>query len=228
MMDIQAVPPVNSRRSWIVPDGKGLPGKKGTIRKTGIEYLCGSEREAVTLRDNCRIAIRKRRPDQFNEQWAQGWPKHGCLPVHPAFRVEARPDVCWAELAIRALLCQIADDHVRFPELKIAVLGRGNEPVRVQHTIFRCFGNAELVTCIDPMILQAEFAAHQSTFWTLMELAQPQIFSISIGPHWSARGIWTASGPPTSVPESGGKFVRQHGRLANLRRCGKQISGVGH
>jgi hypothetical protein len=51
----------------------------------------------------------------------------------------------------------------------------------------------------------------------------PQIFSISIGPHWSARGIWTASGL-----ESGGKLVRQHGRLANLRRCGKQISGVGH
>jgi hypothetical protein len=98
----------------------------------------------------------------------------------------------------------------------------------VQHTIFRCFGNAELVTCIDPMILQAEFAAHQSTFWTLMELAQPQIFSISIGPHWSARGIWTASGPTMSVPESGGKLVRQHGRLANLRRCVKQISGVGH
>jgi hypothetical protein len=39
--------------------------------------------------------------------------------------------------------------------LKIAVLDGGNEPVRVQHPIFGCFGNAELVTGTDPIILQA-------------------------------------------------------------------------
>ena len=62
------------------------------------------------------------------------------------------------------LLCEIADDDIRFPELKIAVLDGGNEPVRIQHPIFGCFGNAELVTRIDPIILQAEFAATLEDF----------------------------------------------------------------
>jgi hypothetical protein len=42
--------------------------------------------------------------------------------------------------------------------VKIAVLDGGSEPVRVQHPIFGCFGNAELVTRTDPIILQAKLA----------------------------------------------------------------------
>ena len=57
---------------WNVPDRKGLPGEKRTIGKTGIEHLCGSERQGFGPRDDRRIAICERRPDQFNEQWAQG------------------------------------------------------------------------------------------------------------------------------------------------------------
>jgi hypothetical protein len=46
MMDIERIPPMNRRRGWNIPDGKALTGEKGTIRKTGIEYLCGSKRQA--------------------------------------------------------------------------------------------------------------------------------------------------------------------------------------
>ena len=63
-----------------------------------------------------------------------------------------------------ALLREIAHDDVRFPELKIAVLDRGNESVRVQRTILGCFVNTELITRIDPIILQAEFAATSEDF----------------------------------------------------------------
>ena len=62
------------------------------------------------------------------------------------------------------LLREIAHYDVRLPELKIVVLDRGNESVRVQHTILWCFGNTELVTRIDPIILQAEFAATLEDF----------------------------------------------------------------
>jgi hypothetical protein len=67
VMDIQRIPPMNSRRGWNIPDGKGHPGEKGTIGKMGIEYLCGSERQGFGPRDNRRIVICERRPDQFNE-----------------------------------------------------------------------------------------------------------------------------------------------------------------
>lgn len=62
------------------------------------------------------------------------------------------------------LLREIAHYDVRFSELKIAVLDGGNEPVRVQHPIFGCFGNAELVTRIDPIISQAKLAATPEHF----------------------------------------------------------------
>ena len=62
------------------------------------------------------------------------------------------------------LLREIAHYDVRLPELEIVVLDRGNESVRVQHTILWCFGNTELVTRIDPIILQAEFAATPEDF----------------------------------------------------------------
>jgi hypothetical protein len=81
-----------------------------------------------------------------------------------------------------ALLREIAHYDVRFPELKIAVLDRGNESVRVQHTILGCFGNTELVTRIDPIILQAEFAVTPEDFLDADRIRSPQIFSISIGP----------------------------------------------
>lgn len=48
-----------------------------------------------------------------------------------------------------ALLSEVAHDHVRFPELEIAILDRRNESVRVQHTILGCLGNTELVTRVD-------------------------------------------------------------------------------
>ena len=84
--------------------------------KDGHRVSLRQRAEALTLGDNCRIAIRKRRPiSSMNTERKTG--QLCCLPVHPAFRVEARPDVCWAEPANRALLCQIADDHVRFTEL---------------------------------------------------------------------------------------------------------------
>jgi hypothetical protein len=43
MMNIKRVPTMNGRRGWNVPHGKRLTGKKGTIGKTGIEYLRRSE-----------------------------------------------------------------------------------------------------------------------------------------------------------------------------------------
>ena len=58
-----------------------------------------------------------------------------------------------------AFLREIAHNDIRFPELKIAVLDRGNKSVRIQHTILGCLGNTEFVTRIDPIVLQAELAA---------------------------------------------------------------------
>src|SRR4029077_6114318 len=91
-------------------------------------------------------------------------PKDRGLPVHPAFCIKPSFDVCWIEPAMSALLREIAHYDVRFPELKIAVLDRGNESVRVQRAILGCFGNTELITRIDPIILQAEFAATSKDF----------------------------------------------------------------
>jgi hypothetical protein len=39
MMNIKRAPTMNGRRGWNVPHGKRLTGEKGTIGKTGIEYL---------------------------------------------------------------------------------------------------------------------------------------------------------------------------------------------
>src|SRR5258708_2686124 len=118
-----------------------------------------------------------------------------------------------------ALLREIAHDDIRFPELKIAVLDGGNEPVRVQHTIFRCFGNAELVTGIDQIILQAEFAATPEHFLDVDGISSaPDLQHLD----WSSlvHSRYEAASRPLTAPQSRGKLVRQHGRLANLRRCG--------
>src|SRR5277367_3542827 len=77
VMDIQRIPPMNRRRSWNVPHGKGGTGEKGTVRKTSVKDLRGSERQVFGSRYHRRIAFCRRRPDQFNEQWAQGRPKDG-------------------------------------------------------------------------------------------------------------------------------------------------------
>src|ERR1700722_15222078 len=68
---------------------------------------------------------------------------------------------------------------------------------------------------------------HQSTFWTLIELARPQIFNISIEP-WSICSKQKPRAARQSSRESGRKLVREHRRLADLRRNGKQIGRVGH
>jgi hypothetical protein len=72
-----------------------------------------------------------------------------------------------------ALLREIGHYDVRFLELKIDVLDRGNESVRVQHTILERFGDTELVTRIDPIILQAEFAATPEDFLDVDGIRSP-------------------------------------------------------
>jgi hypothetical protein len=53
-MDIQRIPPMNSRRGWNVLHGKGLTGEKSTIVKTGVEDMHGSD---FGSRYNRRIAF---------------------------------------------------------------------------------------------------------------------------------------------------------------------------
>jgi hypothetical protein len=55
----------------------------------------------------------------------------------------------------------------------MAVLDGGNESVRVQRTILRCFVNTEFVTCIDPIILQTELAATPEDFLDVDRIRAP-------------------------------------------------------
>jgi hypothetical protein len=105
-----------------------------------------------------------RRPDEFNERRAQGWPEHSRLPVHPAFRVESCSYVRWAEPAVPALMREISDHNIRFPKPHVAVLDRRYKGVRIQRTILRGFVYPEFVSCIDPFIFKAELPATPEHF----------------------------------------------------------------
>src|ERR1700723_3720000 len=59
---------------------------------------------------------------------------------------------------------------------------------------------------------------HQRTFWTLIELARPHIFSISIYPNVDPLAWYDErSMPPSTL---GRKFIREHCWLTNLWRHG--------
>src|SRR3984885_11467744 len=65
---------------------------------------------------------------------------------------------------------------------------------------------------------------HQRTFWTLMELARPQIFNISINPNVDPLAWYDERSTPPST--SGRKFVREHCWLTDLWRHGQQFCRI--
>jgi hypothetical protein len=133
-MNIKRAPTMNGRRGWNVPHGKRL------------------------------IAICGRRSDQFNKHWAQGRPKDSGLPVHQAFRIKTSSDVRRLESVMFTLLREIAHYDVRFPESRKSPSRWWERARSGSAPDIRCFGNAELVTRTDPIILQAKLAATPEHF----------------------------------------------------------------
>jgi hypothetical protein len=102
------------------------------------------------------------------------------LPVHPLIRDAAdlwigRPEATGAESR-----CEVADDHVRFPEHEAVVLERRDASVRVERDVLRRIETPELATGVDALVRDAELADAHMTFCTLLEVVRPQIFIIVV------------------------------------------------
>src|SRR6266851_930909 len=101
--------------------------------------------------------------------------------------------------------------------------------IEIEHedSCFRCSGNAELTTRIDPIISQAELAATPEHFLDVDRIGSTPDLQHLDWPSLVARGTRPRA-DLTSAPQSRGKLVRQHGRLTNLRSCCKQLGRVCH
>src|SRR5260370_28601196 len=134
--------------------------KASPARKVRVESLASSIRRAdrerlspfeMTVASRCCggaliKAMNKR---------AQCGPEHGCLPIHPPLRVEPRCDIGRAEPAIVMLLCEISNDHIRFPKPHVTIIDGRDEAVPIHGDILPGVGHPEITFSIDPFIIPA-------------------------------------------------------------------------
>src|SRR5258705_2967555 len=80
-------------------------------------------------------------------------------PIHPPLRVEPCCDIGRAEPAIVMLLCEISNDHIRFPKPHVTIVDGRDEAVRIHGDMLRGVGHPEVTSGIDPFIIQAELVA---------------------------------------------------------------------
>jgi hypothetical protein len=51
------------------------------------------------------------------------------------------------------LLCEISNDHIRFPKPDVTIVDGGDEAVRIQGDILHGVGHPEVIPGIDPFII---------------------------------------------------------------------------